>query len=158
VKIGVLSDTHLSRVTQEFRRALSDTLGPMDGLIHAGDMTALEVHDYLSTWGLRAVRGNMDEPALQGLLPEKLIFDIEGVRIGVMHGRGGPQGLENVVAGEFQDVDLIVFGHSHIPLVGKRGDVTLFNPGSFRSTSSTRGTAGLIEIGPGISLKHLYVK
>jgi uncharacterized protein len=163
VKIGVLSDTHLVSVTKELRNFLGETLGPVDALIHAGDMTGLEVHDYLSAWELWAVRGNMDDLALQHLLPEKRVIEIEGVRIGVIHGRGAPDVLEEVVVREFKDVDLIVFGHSHIPFMGKRGNMTLFNPGSFRPTYSARGSAGLIEIGPenellrgAITLRHLH--
>jgi len=157
IRLGVLSDTHLASVNNDFKRIVKSAFRDVDMIIHAGDMTSVEVLDYLSGWDLRAVRGNMDDFKLKTLLPDKRIEEIEGVRIGIMHGRGGPEGIEEVVLSEFEGVDLIVFGHSHVPLNSAKKGVRLFNPGSPRGGYSHPGSVGIIEIGEGISLRHLSV-
>ncbi len=143
IKIGVISDTHLSRSTDEFKLTLAKHFADVEMVIHAGDMTGLPVHDFLTNWDLRAVAGNMDDYDLSAKLPEKRIEEIEGWRIGITHGRGSPFWLEQFVLGKFEDVDIIIFGHSHIPLSAKRGNVHLINPGSYKSSR----TMGILELG-----------
>jgi len=157
IRLGVLSDTHLASVNNDFKRIVKSAFRDVDMILHAGDMTSAEVLDYLSNWDIRAVRGNMDDFKLKALLPDKRIEEIEGVRIGIMHGRGGPEGIEELVLSEFEEVDLIVFGHSHVPLNSAKKGVRLFNPGSPRGGYSRPGSVGIIEIGEGISLRHLSV-
>lgn len=155
IRIGVLSDTHLIRVNDNLRRTMETLFIRVDMLIHAGDMVSREVYDYLSTWNLIAVRGNMDDYEVREILPDTRIEEIEGKRIGIMHGRGGPAGIEELVLSEFTDVDLVIFGHSHIPLHTMRGGRILFNPGSFGPSRGYAGTVGLLEISHTIRLSHL---
>jgi len=154
-RTGILSDTHLTKVGEDFKRILRTLFHGVDMIIHAGDMTSMEVYDYLSNWRLRAVRGNMDEFNLTALLPDKRIEEIEGKRIGIMHGRGSPYGIEDLVLNEFTEVDVIIFGHSHIPLNTVKKGTFLFNPGSFKGTYGHPGTVGIMEIDGGIKARHL---
>ncbi len=146
VRIGILSDTHLSAATDDFRKITATLFHHVDMLVHAGDMTSVEVHDFLSNWELKAVRGNMDDFGLKALLPEKRIENVGGKAIGIIHGRGNAAGIEDLVFREFEGVDVILFGHSHIPLNTVRNGVHLFNPGSFRGGMGKPGTAGIMEI------------
>ena len=157
IRVGVLSDTHLTTVNNDFKRIVKSVFRDVEIILHAGDMTSVEVLDYLSNRDLRAVRGNMDDFKLKDLLPDKRIEQIEGIRIGIIHGRGGPEGIEELVLSEFEDVDLIVFGHSHVPVNTARKGIRLFNPGSLRGSYSHPGSAGIIEIGDGVNLRHLSV-
>jgi hypothetical protein len=100
----------------------------------------------------------MDDFGLYSLLPEKRIENIMGKNVGIIHGKGPAKGIENVVLREFQHVDLIIFGHSHIPLETKKNGVLLFNPGSYRRSYSYRGTVGIIEIADNITLRHIEVE
>lgn len=152
-KIGVLSDTHLNRPTDDFKVTLAKVFSDVDIIIHAGDMTGLLVHDFLSNWDLRAVAGNMDDYDLRAILPEKRIEEIGGRRIGIIHGRGSPFWLEQFVQHKFEDVDIIIFGHSHIPLSAKRGNIHLFNPGSYKSSR----TVGVLELGDEILFNFLEI-
>ncbi len=129
-----------------------------DIILHAGDMTSTSVFDYLSNWDLRAVRGNMDDFDLGARLPESRVEEVAGRRIGIIHGWGSPQGLEDKVFRAFREVDIIVFGHSHLPLNTRKGGVILFNPGSYRGGYSTPGTVGIIEIAGEVALRHLQVE
>lgn len=156
-KIGVLSDTHLNRVTQEFAEMLKKAFLGIDILLHAGDITSREVYDYLCNWELKAVRGNMDDFDLVEILPEKRVEEVMGRRIGIMHGRGNPHGIEDRVYGEFANVDVIIFGHSHVPLHEKKGSTILFNPGAYRASYGQRGTVGLVEIDKSITFRHIEI-
>lgn len=158
MRIGILSDTHLTNITQDFRKTIEDLFRGVEMIIHAGDMTGMGIFDYLSNWELRAVRGNMDDFELHSVLPEKRIENIMGKSIGIIHGNGSPKGIEERVLREFRNVDIIIFGHSHVPLETKKNGVLLFNPGSYRGSYSYRGTVGIMEIADGITLRHIHVE
>ena len=63
-------------------------------------------------------------------LPVKKVVEALGFKIGVVHGWGAPDGLAEKVRREFNDVDCIVFGHSHRPLLARIDGALMFNPGS----------------------------
>jgi uncharacterized protein len=151
LRVGIISDTHLRTPTDDFKLFVDKLFRDADIIVHAGDITGRAVYDYLSNWDLRAVRGNMDDPDLRDLLPEKRVETLLGKKIGIIHGRGAPYGLENLVLHEFQEVDLIIFGHTHTPLNIFMGHTALFNPGSWRDAR----TVGIIEIEQEIRLHHV---
>jgi len=159
LRIGVLSDTHLGKMSRESKQKIRDLFRDVTVLIHAGDMTSMEVYTYLNNWDCKAVLGNMDDAELKPLLPDKRVEEIGGKKIGIIHGRGAPHGIENVVYKEFQDVDMIIFGHSHIPLLTRKENVILFNPGAFKSSYSYPGSAGIIEISDNeIHCQHITIQ
>jgi putative phosphoesterase len=157
-RVGVLSDTHLTTVTREFRSTVSTLFQDVEIIIHAGDIVTREVYEYLRNWDVKAVRGNMDGFDLAALLPDKRVEVIEGRRIGIIHGKGPPYGIEQFVLSEFTDVDLIVFGHSHTPTSSERGGVFLFNPGAMRNPASGAPSVGILEIGKEMRFKHVPVR
>ena len=157
MKIAVISDTHLTHPTDAFRRHMETFFADAGIMLHAGDMTSASVFDYLSNWDLRAVRGNMDDHDL-ATLPEQRIETIDGVRIGIMHGWGPPKGIEERVRDSFSDVDIVVFGHSHMPAKMTNRGVILFNPGSYRGGYAGKGSVGIIEISEKLSFHHLVVE
>jgi putative phosphoesterase len=136
VKIGVISDTHLSSVDEEFRRMIEHYFSDVDYIIHAGDSVDRCVVAFFTDWAEEnhkkfvIVSGNMDRGGIVGELPRKQVVSIQGKKIGVIHGWGAPDGLEERVMEEFDDVDCIVYGHTHRAVNTTVGDVLLFNPGS----------------------------
>ena len=158
LKIGVISDTHLGRVTDEFKNIIMKYFNDVDMIIHSGDMTGRAVYEYLSNWDLKAVRGNMDDFDLRDMLPEKRVEEIGGKKIGIIHGRGSPYGLNDLVFKEFQDVDIIIFGHSHVPFHKKNGNVEMFNPGAFKASYGQSGTVGMVEIDDVLTFRHIELK
>jgi putative phosphoesterase len=145
MKIGVLSDTHLTRVTMDLERIVNECFGDADLLIHAGDMVSLPVYRFLQRRPIEAVQGNMDDWALRKELPEKKILTLGNFKIGLMHGWGSPLGLEERLRREFSGMNAIVYGHSHIPANHWGGEIYFFNPGSF---SGYRGK-------PSVGILHL---
>ena len=129
MKIGVLSDTHI-HLAKEIPAEIIRAFSAVDLIIHAGDFVGSEVFEELKRLGeVRAVHGNVDSMKLRGLLPEKELLIVGGRKIGVAHGWGSPEGIEQRVRGLFDDVDIIIYGHSHRAKIEQIGGVLFFNPG-----------------------------
>jgi len=149
-EIGVLSDTHTNIVDGPFLKIFRN--GPfrdVDTFIHAGDFTSIDVVAYLKTYVFYGVQGNMDDYFIREELPERLVIDMEGIRIGLTHGWGSPFNLDRKVYDFFDDptLDCIVFGHSHQTTNHYIGKTLMFNPGSFKySLVSPQRTLGKLYI------------
>ncbi len=130
--IGVLSDTHIPSAAQKLPDAIFKAFKNVDMILHAGDITDISVLDELNKLAkIEAVWGNMDAAETQKKLPAKRIFEIEGFKIGLIHGHGSPFRIINTVKNEFPEkMDVIVFGHSHAPVNEVRDGTLFFNPGS----------------------------
>lgn len=147
IKVGVLSDTHLERVTASLVRIYERHLADVDVVVHAGDVISTEVVRFLDRGNFYGVHGNMDPPDVRQLLPGARILELDGWKIGLTHGTGGPDTVEKVVNALFPEVDIIVYGHSHSPSNRVRKGVLLFNPGT--ATGPCRkgvNTLGFLEL------------
>jgi uncharacterized protein len=133
VNVVLMSDTHMPGRARRLPRALVAELERADLIVHAGDFATVDTLDMLRAFApVRGVHGNVDEPELRRLLPRRLRFQVEGRWIGVVHGDSSALPTVQRAVAEFVDeeVDLIVFGHSHKPLLRRDGELLLFNPGS----------------------------
>jgi putative phosphoesterase len=134
MKIAVLSDTHL-RSFDELPGDILLALSDVDLIVHSGDFVMLPVLEGLKNLGqVKAVRGNMDSPDIRSVLPEKELLVINDKRIGIIHGSGSPWGIESRVREQFDQVDAIIFGHTHQAKNEVIGDVLFFNPGQARNS------------------------
>ena len=133
-RVGVLADTHVpSRgrrwgtepVIRFFERARPDLI------LHAGDaghMSILnELQDVAPTI---SVRGNADPLDLIDALPDQWRVTIGRRTILLLHGDRGRSAIATARAAAGAGIDLVVFGHSHQPLIELAGPTILFNPGS----------------------------
>jgi putative phosphoesterase len=146
MRVGVLADTHLHRIGRDFKIIYDQYLRDVDIILHAGDFTVSDVIAFLSKKPFHGVQGNMDSLEVKVSLPEKKVIEIVGYRIGLIHGWGSSEGLEERIMGEFHDVDAIVFGHSHKPTNHLEEGILFFNPGTTTGFSS-KGihTLGILE-------------
>jgi putative phosphoesterase len=130
--IVVLADTHIRRnSTRRLPDAVYAALERADLVLHAGDVVTGDVLEELAGFApTLAVLGNNDGE-LAGTLPEERSFTVEGLRIAMVHDSGARQGREGRLRRRFPAADLVVFGHSHVPVdaPGLAGQ-WLFNPGS----------------------------
>ena len=102
-----------------------------DLILHAGDVVGATVLRELEAYApVEAVFGNMDEPALREVLPERRVVDIECVRIGMAHIPGSRAGREERLLRWFPGCDAVVYGHTHVPWVEQHRGVWVLNPGS----------------------------
>jgi putative phosphoesterase len=128
-----MSDTHLPKRAKELPAELLDRIPEADAVIHAGDWVDAATLDLLQERSRRVigVYGNNDGPDLRARLPEVARAELGGLRFGVVHDSGPAQGRERRCAERFPDLDVLVFGHSHIPWDSTApGGLRLLNPGS----------------------------
>lgn len=161
MKIAVLSDTHMPKKGKQLPEVVVNGINDADLIIHAGDWTSLDVYEQLQEIApVIGIFGNVDPPEVRSVFQEKRIIEAEGFRIGVTHGHIGKKKKTPERAFEaFQQkkLDLIVFGHSHIPYSQMQEGTLLFNPGSptdkrFQPLFSY----GVIEIGEELRAEHVY--
>ena len=155
MRIVALSDTHLSAENLSLPDELIASLQAADAIIHAGDFVCENLVHYLETFApLYGVQGNCDDEGIRSLLPTKREEELEGVRVGIMHGGGNRRDLAQRVVCHFRDADLIVFGHSHETYRQLHGNSIVFNPGSMSGLYSGSGaTYGIITLDGGIDIE-----
>ncbi len=131
MEVIVLADTHLTGgfglIGDQVRQAVAQA----DVVLHAGDVTSRQaLVELQSLADTRAVLGNNDHDLI-GILPESQLFELEGIRVALVHDSGPAKGRPARLHRRFPDAGLIVFGHSHVPFdeLGLEGQI-LFNPGS----------------------------
>lgn len=148
MRILVVSDTHGN---YQLLHKLLTTVGPFDLLIHAGDggNDLLQLARDFPDLPRYAVAGNCDPFSR---LPRELCFEAGGQRIFLTHGdRYGVKHdlLRLALKGKASQADLVIFGHTHLPLLDQSHGVMLLNPGSLGSCRGERKHSyGWVEIGP----------
>jgi putative phosphoesterase len=102
-----------------------------DLILHVGDLTGAAMLEELQTFApVAVVHGNMDVPEVRAALPERLVVEAEGLRIGLVHDAGVASGRWERLVAAFPDCDAIAYGHTHVPEVSRVGAVWILNPGS----------------------------
>jgi putative phosphoesterase len=133
MRLLITSDTHVPARARDLPAPLWRAIEAADLVVHAGDWVDVALLDALTprAAALVGVYGNNDGPDLRARLPEITWLTIQGVRLAVVHETGPAKGREVRCAQRFPGVDVLVFGHSHIPwdTVGPNG-MRLLNPGS----------------------------
>ena len=151
MKIGVLSDTHIHSLDAGIALAeklLSGPFSDVDVILHAGDHVLPELPSCFYPLPWYGVQGNMDQGGPD--LPLQRIIQLGGFSIGMTHGWGAPQGIEARVLQSFSqdDLDIVIYGHSHYPVCHNEGSLLVMNPGS--PTDKRKApfhTVGLLSLG-----------
>lgn len=132
-RVLLVSDTHVPARARDLPPAVWREVEEADVVVHAGDWVSVGMLDALEARARRlvAVVGNNDHGELRERLPEVARVELEGVRIAVVHETGGKEGRERRMEAAYPDVDVLVFGHSHIPWDSTTpSGLRLLNPGS----------------------------
>lgn len=132
MKILVVSDTHRFNF---FLEKVIDNVGKIDMVIHCGDAEGSEelLRDKFYTSAVVVVAGNND---YFSKLPKEACFDIEGRKVFVTHGHNYQvnTGIDYLLsAAKTRGADIVMFGHTHIPMMEKRDGIVVLNPGSISS-------------------------
>ena len=130
--VAVIADTHMPRGGRRLPEGCVERLRAADLILHAGDVVAEAVFEELARLGppVRGVHGNMDGAELHERLPEALVVDVGGPRIGMTHDPGARAGREERLAARFPGCAAVLYGHTHEPEVSRAGEVWILNPGS----------------------------
>ena len=132
VRLLLIADTHVPKRARVLPAEVLDAVDTADVVFHAGDWVDTGTLDLLESRSKRliAVYGNNDGPALQERLPLVARVDLMGAG-SPWCTRRAAQGRERRCAAQFPDIDVLVFGHSHIPWDSSApGGLRLLNPGS----------------------------
>lgn len=117
-KIGIISDTH-----GLLRPEVMEILKTCDCIFHGGDINKPEILDQLRPLAsIYAVRGNNDKEWAEGLA-RTLRFSIEGVEFFMTHNKKD-------VVWNLENVQVVIFGHTHKYLEQKIDGRLWLNPGS----------------------------
>jgi uncharacterized protein len=132
MRIVVLSDTHAPRFWKRCPPGVAEHLFPAEVILHAGDVCVASVLEELSAYApVHAVIGNNDGPDVSAWgASETAELELAGLRVGMIHDAGPRQGRLARLRRRFPGTDLVIFGHSHIPMQAVDGNFRIFNPGS----------------------------
>ncbi|HEX8242046.1 MAG TPA: metallophosphoesterase family protein [Longimicrobium sp.] len=126
MRLGLISDTHGLLRAQVF-----EVFAGVDHILHAGDVGPAELLDELAAIApVTAVWGNVDGWDVRNRVKEVAELELAGVRIVVIHGMQLGSPTPEKVAAAHPDAGLVVFGHSHRPVIRQVGATLAVNPGS----------------------------
>lgn len=149
MRVIVLADTHSPRRWRSCPPAVAAHLQDADLILHAGDVCTAATLDELAGYApVRAVRGNNDGPDVAAWgAPDTVELDLAGLSVAMLHDSGAAAGRPARMRHRFPGADLVVFGHSHIPLDHTENGQRTFNPGSPTDRRrQPRGTIGVLRI------------
>jgi putative phosphoesterase len=127
VRLGVISDTH-----GLLRPGVFEVFAKVDHILHAGDVGPPGILTELEAIApVTAVYGNTDGWELRDALPQVARVRLDGFDIVVTHGDQFGSPTPEKLNGAFPEAEIIVFGHTHRPLLTTVDVVvTVMNPGS----------------------------
>lgn len=156
MRVVVLSDTHAPRRWRKCPPRVAQHLRGADLILHAGDVCVGAVLDELAQYApVVAVVGNNDAPDVAAWgATDTTELELGGLVVAMLHDSGPASGRLARMRRRFPRADLVVFGHSHIPLDESGDGLRIFNPGS--PTDRRRqpsGTLGVLRIADGRLVK-----
>ncbi|OXM14082.1 metallophosphoesterase family protein [Paenibacillus herberti] len=162
MRIGLVSDTHLNGSAIKLPDELVRGLQGVELILHAGDWTqprAVELLEAIAP--IDGVAGNNDGADMVRRFGRRKLLELGGYRIGIVHGDiGWGRWTEQKALSSFEgeEVNLILFGHSHTPYRKQHGTSLLFNPGSpLQKRRQPRYSYGILELTGGKLLaEHFY--
>ena len=152
MRVVVLADTHAPRRWRACPPRVAGHLRGADLILHAGDACTASVLDELAEYApVAAVLGNNDGADVAGWgAAETAELNLDGLRVAMVHDSGPAAGRMARMRRRFPAADLVVFGHSHIPLDESAAGLRIFNPGSPTDRRrQPRGTLGVLQIDDG---------
>ena len=126
MKVGLISDTH-----GKLRHNVLDVFADVDVILHAGDIGSQDIITTLEAIApVHAVHGNTDDFEVRAKYGESVMVELAGVKFAIVHGHvfGSPN--PTLLRAAFPDVDVIIYGHTHVPLVDRGARPIVINPGA----------------------------
>ena len=167
LRVGLVSDTHIPEARAELWTEVFEAFDGVDLILHGGDLHELSVlHALADLAPVYAARGNGEDgsggrpitPA-HPQLRESWLLTLGGVRLGLTHDLPVPEVPPNMTVERWcerrfgtTDLDVIVYGHTHVETIDVVGSTLCVNPGSPtypRNLNTQLGTLGMLEIDAG---------
>jgi hypothetical protein len=156
VHVVVLADTHVrSGAQRKLTPPAYAEVARADVVLHCGDVVSVDFLDELREYApVHAVLGNNDI-GLSDVLPTEKVVELDGVSVGMVHDAGPARRRSDRLRARFPSCDVIVFGHSHIPVNEVVDGQLLFNPGSAtQRRRQPHRTLGVLDLRDGAVVKH----
>jgi len=126
MRVGLISDTH-----GRLRNEIFDRFEGVERILHAGDVGPADLLTELEAVApVTAVFGNTDGYDLRDRLPQAAELELAGRRVVVVHGDQLGSPTPEALRRAHPVADIIVYGHTHRPLVDETDGVLVVNPGS----------------------------
>ena len=144
MKIAVISDTHrIKKYIEISKKYIEDA----DVLIHLGDDSE-DIKELTKDFRgeVYGVRGNCDYISTY---PKERLLILGGKRIFITHGDvyGVKSSMMNIYyKGKELEADIVLFGHTHIPLIKEYENILFMNPGSVSLPKVNKRYIGYIEL------------
>jgi uncharacterized protein len=148
MRLGVIADTH-----GLLRPEVFEVFAEVDHILHAGDVGPASLLTELEALApVTAVYGNTDGSELRQRLPQVATIELDGFEIAVTHGDQFGSPTPELVQSAFPTAEIIVFGHTHRPLLTLVDTVvTVMNPGGAgHRRFNLPPSVGILELEPGI--------
>ncbi|MCA0754223.1 metallophosphoesterase [Paenibacillus sp. N4] len=163
MKIVVVSDTHMPRMNKKLPDRLLRELKTAKAIIHAGDWTNLSVYESLAAFApVYGVAGNNDGADIIHKFGFRRLIELDGVKMGIVHGHGTGKRIDTEARAleAFKNVslDVLIYGHSHIPVLKRSAGLLVFNPGSpTDKRKQPLYSFGIFKLASGtVTAKHIY--
>jgi len=134
------------------RPAVEDVFRGVDRIVHCGDVGSPRILDQLALLApVSAAYGNTDGYDVRARSTKVVRLEDKGVVTIAMHGDQFGIPTARILVDEFPDADILLFGHTHKPLIEyPGGSVVVMNPGAAGAVRcSCRPSVGIIELGDG---------
>ena len=155
MRVLIISDSHGDRRYMD--EAIERTKPAL--ICHMGDALGDDIHiQAMGECPLRIVRGNCDmDPSLSNFLE----FELEGHQILMAHGHtfgGGSESIEREMKKKAMEdgCDIIMYGHTHVPVIREEKDCTFLNPGSISRPRQDGGRHTYIVLDITENKKFIY--
>ena len=128
MKVLIVSDTHRN---EDNLIEVLDKEKNLDLLIHCGDVEGAEDEiEHYAGCKTVLVAGNND---FFSRLPREAELQVEGMKVWVTHGHNyyvnaNPEYIRKEA--RIRNIDIVLYGHTHRPLIEKKDDLIVINPGS----------------------------
>ena len=154
MKVGLISDTH-----GLLRPELFELFRDVDVILHAGDIGMLDlVTELEAIVPVHAVHGNTDDFEVRSRYGEVAEVELEGVHITITHGHllGSP--TPRSLRTKFPNTQLIMYGHTHVPLIDQNATPLVVNPGAAGPARfNVKPTVAILHL-PSLEIEQLQIK
>lgn len=146
MRVGLISDTH-----GQLRAGVFPHFEGVDLILHAGDVGSADILAELGAIApVYAVYGNTDGFEIRRQVKERVRLELEGWQVLVTHGHelGSPR--PDTLHEEYPQANIVVYGHTHVPLVEEVGGALIVNPGAAGPARfKLRPSIAVLELAPG---------
>lgn len=152
MEIGLISDTH-----GLLRPRVFEVFTGVRRILHAGDIGPPELLAELETIApVTAVWGNTDGFEVREQTSAAVRIELQGRRVVLLHGHQLGTPTPRALRSASPDADIIVYGHTHRPLIDHTDGILVVNPGAAGAPRfGLPPSVAILTLGPDLKVEHV---